>query len=94
MIPEQNVCLANFSAVPAQPVVKQDHLDMPPPRAYLNLFYISYKNSPNLEDTKKLHNPDAFIPISSSRELYNLLNKRHTLVGRSAFLIPLWGLHS
>lgn len=42
---------------------------MSPPWAYINLFYISYKNSPNLEDTTKLHNPDAFIPVSSSREL-------------------------
>lgn len=64
---------------------------MSPPHAYLNLFYVSYKHSPNLEDAKKPHNPDAFIPVSSSRKLYSLLNKRHTLVGRSiAFLIPLW----
>lgn len=66
---------------------------MPPPGAYLNLFYISYKHSPNIEDAKKLHNPDAFIPVSNSKELYNLLNKLHILVGRSiTSLIPLWGL--
>lgn len=84
--------LANFSGVPYQPVLPKDYLDVLSPRAYWNLLYISYKDSPNQEDAKKLQNSDTFHLASISIEFYSILKKTHILVGRIiAFLIPLWG---
>lgn len=63
---------------------------MPPPHAYLNLFYISYKHSPNLEDAKKLHNPDAFIPVSSAREPCSALRPSALMSGSRALWVHIW----